>query len=38
MTMTAEAHATDDRPYSPGLEGILAGETSLAPSMARTAA
>jgi citrate synthase len=29
MTMTAEAHATDDRPYSPGLEGVLAGETSL---------
>ena len=21
--------ATDDRPYSPGLEGVIAGETSL---------
>ncbi len=28
MTMTAEKPA-DDRPYSPGLEGVLAGETSL---------
>jgi len=28
VTMTAEAH-TDDRPYSAGLEGVLAGETSL---------
>ena len=28
MTMTAEAKA-DDRPYSPGLEGVLAGETAL---------
>ncbi len=28
MTMTEEAH-TDDRPYSPGLAGVLAGETSL---------
>ena len=25
----AAAPATDDRPYSPGLEGVLAGETSL---------
>jgi citrate synthase len=29
MTMTAEERATDERPYSPGLEGVLAGETSL---------
>jgi citrate synthase len=28
MTMTAEARP-DDRPYSPGLEGVLAGETAL---------
>jgi citrate synthase len=28
MTMTAEPHV-DDRPYSPGLEGVIAGETSL---------
>jgi len=27
--MTAEAPALDARPYSPGLEGVLAGETSL---------
>jgi citrate synthase len=25
----AEAPATDDRPYSPGLEGVIAGETAL---------
>jgi citrate synthase len=29
MTMTAEERTADDRPYSPGLEGVLAGETSL---------
>jgi len=29
MTMAVEAAAPDDRPYSPGLEGVLAGETSL---------
>jgi citrate synthase len=29
MTMTEEAPKTDDRPYSPGLEGVLAGETAL---------
>src|SRR5215210_3505358 len=29
MTRAAVATAPDDRPYSPGLEGVIAGETSL---------
>ena len=28
-TPTTAAPAADDRPYSPGLEGVLAGETAL---------